>query len=60
MVAQMIGWKRFEDVPAEGEALLYALAAGALIWLAVHLYGLAHKENRPLPPLGDIKDDDKR
>jgi len=57
----MIGWKRLEDTPTEGEALLYALAAGALIWLGVYLYGLANKENRHLPPLEEKKDtDDKR
>ncbi|OIP98789.1 MAG: hypothetical protein AUK35_10120 [Zetaproteobacteria bacterium CG2_30_46_52] len=54
----MIGWKRLADEPTEGEALLYALAAGALIWLAVYLYGLANKENRYLPPLEDKKDVD--
>jgi len=54
----MIGWRSLRDEPTEGEALIYALAVGAAIWLASYLWKQYNKDNRKLPPLENKKDDD--
>ncbi|WP_157753581.1 hypothetical protein [Ghiorsea bivora] len=54
----MIGWRSLRDESTEGEALIYALAAGAAIWLGSYLWKRYNKPNRKLPPLENKKDDD--
>ncbi len=41
----------FASNPSEDAALIYALAAGAAIWLASYLWKQYNKPNRKLPPL---------
>ncbi len=41
----------FASNPSEDSALIYALAAGAAIWLGAYLWKQYNKENRKLPPL---------
>jgi len=44
----MIGWRSLRDEPTEGEALIYALAAGAVIWLGSYLWKRYNKPYRKL------------
>ena len=41
----------FASNPSEDSALIYALAAGAVIWLAAYLWKQYNKPNKKLPPL---------
>ena len=43
----------FASNPSEDAALIYALAAGAAIWLASYLWKQYNKPNRKLPPLDE-------
>jgi hypothetical protein len=54
----MMGWNRFASEHSEDAAFIYALAAGAAIWLASYLYKQYNKPNKILPPLEDKKSDD--
>jgi hypothetical protein len=53
----VIGWRRLHDEPSDGEAYIYALAAGAAIWLGSYLWKKYNKPNKKLPPLDDKRDD---
>jgi hypothetical protein len=55
-VAKVKGY--FASNSSEDSALIYALAAGAAIWLGSYLWNRYNKPNRKLPPLENKKDDD--
>ncbi len=50
----------FESNPNEDSALIYALAAGAAIWLGSYLWKQYNKPNKKLPPLADKKHKHKK
>ncbi len=50
----------FASNPGEDSALIYALAAGAAIWLGAYLWKQYNKPNRKLPPLIEKKHHDDK
>jgi len=44
----------FASNPTEDSALLYAVAAGAAIWLGSYLWKRYNKENEKRPPLDEF------
>ena len=49
----------FASNPSEDSALIYALVAGAGIWLGSYLWKQYNKPNKKLPPLEDKQDNQK-